>query len=115
MGKKYKVNQELVKRDRAKYFLPNGDEGYVKKHNDYVMSEVIRKYEAKQKAKLAEVVDQYGERADAVVTYLKAVAKGKEAKVDRYFGKKYLAHLRGEEIRQELMGGLRLIKNAPQK
>lgn len=115
MAKKYKTNIDLAKRDRAKYFLPEGDEGYVKKHNDFVINDAIKKYDAMQREKLRTAVEGYGERADAVVHYLKAIDRGKEKNVNRYFGKKYLAYLRGEEIRQQLMSGLTTLSKGRKK
>lgn len=115
MAKKYKVNENLAKRDRALFFKEDADQTFVERHNNAVIDEVIKKYDAQQREKLRIAVENYGERADAVVHYLKAIDRGKEPNVNRYFGRKYLAYLRGEEIRKELMSGLNTLSKARKK
>lgn len=43
------------------------------------------------------------ERVHATVRYIDALQSDKTRSAENYFGKKYLAHLRGKEIKQRIM------------
>lgn len=103
----------MQKRDHRLYFLPEGDPGFSPERNKQTIEKSIKKYEARRLKAIKQAYEEYGERADAVVTFLKAVERGKEANVDKYFGKRTLAALRGDEIRERLMSGMRIIKSGP--
>lgn len=82
---------------------PYGDPGFDPEHNRRVIAEVDawndemdRQRERDHKSKLAE-------RTTAVAQYFKNVSQGKGVPtVEQYFGRKYLAYLRGEEIVRQL-------------
>ena len=90
--------QELQKRDIALFFKEDGDEGFNPKRNKAIISQTIRKNEENRKRILREEEDNIRERADAVATYLKSKVAEGSSPVEKYFGKRYLAYLRGMKI-----------------
>lgn len=100
---------------------PNGDADFNADRNKAIIERTIKKTDkliAKKKAAYKELVD---ERTDAVASYLTAITKGKISGSDpqknilKYFGRRNLAYLRGEhirdEIRDELMRGREILKD----
>lgn len=81
-------------------FVPlNPDPDFDPKHNQQVIDNVIRKNKALFKRKHREFMDKMGERNQAVASYIHRLANTREnTNVEQYFGKHYLAYLRGEEI-----------------
>ena len=90
--------QELQKRDIALFFKEDGDEGFNPERNKAIIKETIRKNQENRKRILREEEDNIRERADAVATYLKSKVAEGSTPVEKYFGKRYLAYLRGMKI-----------------
>lgn len=86
------------KRDQAKYYLDIPDADFSPARNKAVVENSIKKFEAMRKKKMNQAVEEYRERADATVSFLRAVDRGKEGNLTKYFGRKMIAHLRGDEI-----------------
>src|SRR3990167_759842 len=88
---------------------PDGDVGFDPEHNRKVVEETIKKTDELIAKKKQEYLNAVEERVDAGVYFLKALSKGKYASSDprtqalKYFGRRELARLRGEEIKRELM------------
>lgn len=99
-------NQKL---DYGKWFKEGGDVGFSPEKNKYIIEKTIKKHEANIARKIKSYEEQVRERADAVATYLKSVANGKEKSVDAYFGRRELARLRGQQIIQKLQGNVTLL------
>jgi hypothetical protein len=70
----------------------------LKRRNDAVIESSIKKFEAMRKRKYNQAIEEYRERADATVSFIRAVDKGKSNNLYKYFGRKMIAHLRGDEI-----------------
>lgn len=88
------------------------DPGFSPERNKAIVEQTIVQYEKMRAKKLKEVDDLYAERADAVLMYLKAIDSGKNVSTaERYFGRRELARLRGDEIRQRLMANMK-VKNS---
>ena len=103
----YKSLSNQVRPEDKKYILNTPDAGFSPERNKAIIENSIKEYEAMRAKKLKDQVDQYAERADAVVTYLKSLNKGgMESNMEKYFGKKNLAYLRGQEIREKLMANM---------
>lgn len=103
----YKTISNSVRPEDKKYILDVPDAGFSPERNKFIIEQSIKDYEAMRAKKYKDQVEQYEERADAVVTYLKSLNKGAgESNMERYFGRKNLAYLRGEEIREKLMAGM---------
>ena len=78
--------------------------GFSPRRNKSVVEGTIKKYELMRKRKMADFVDKLRERTDAAASFLKSRLVSSNPKaVDRYFGKTYLAHLRGEDIKTQLI------------
>lgn len=80
-------------------------------HNKKVIDESIKKYNAMRRKKEREFDEGNKERAQAASMYLKSLEQGNTSEdVEKYFGKRYLAYLRGEQIRNELQERLRVLR-----
>ncbi len=87
-----------------KFVVATPDAGFDPRKNKMVIDECIREYEAMRKKKLQQSQEGIGERSDAVATYIKSnLASSKDTPVQRYFGRRWLAYLRGDQIKDELM------------
>jgi len=91
------------------YQKPDGDIGFSVEHNRRVIAETIKKNKENEKRLKKEYLENVEERIDASTYFLKALANSKYASSDphtqalKYFGRRELARLRGEQIKQELM------------
>lgn len=94
---------KMEEMDYRKFYLEKGDPGFNPDRNRWVVENSIRKADAMRERKRKEFIDEYMERADAIVTYLKAIDRGKvHTNIVDFFGKHNLAHLNGEDKRKEL-------------
>ncbi len=94
------------KDDYQKFHLEIPEPGFSPERNKLVVENSIKKYEANQLAKKKKFRDQTFERADAIATYFQVIRQGRRMDLRKFFTPKYLAYLRGEEIRQEYMANL---------
>lgn len=101
----FKDIKEEQQRDHDLYFIEDGEAGFSPEHNKFVIENTIKKYNQKRKQQQQKYRENLGERSDAVATYLKHLTQGKDTPVEKYFSKKTLAYLRGEEITQKLKSG----------
>jgi len=86
------------KEDYKKYFVEGGEKGFSPARNKYIVEKTIAKTDKLRILKNKEWVEGLRERADAVDTYLRSrIAQG-STPVEHYFGKKWLAYLRGQKI-----------------
>lgn len=87
-----------------KFYVVTPDPDFNPDRNKAIIENSIKKYEATRKKKNAEYVDKLRERTDAVATYLKSRWAESDRPVEKYFGKRMLAHLRAQKIVQKLKG-----------
>lgn len=101
-------------RDHKKYFIEKGDEGFNPKRNQHIVNDTIKKYELMRRNKMYDYINALGERTQAIAFYLKSLI-GSGKPVEKYFGKRWLAYLRGQRIRQILQqkytGPIRELRN----
>ena len=97
--------------DDKKFYLEIPDPDFSPARNAAIVQGTIKKYNKTQLEKKREHVDKYGERIDAIVSYLKTTEKKPGYDMLRYFEPKYLAFLRGDDIRRELLMRSKLIDN----
>ena len=103
--------EEILKDDHQRYFVKD-PENFSAARNKSIIEKTIEDYEEMRRKKAQEKVEKYGERADAVISYLKSIDSGKNVgSMEKYFGKRYLAYLRGQAIRDQLMAGLTIKNN----
>ena len=101
------------------YERPNGDPDFDLEHNRKVIADTIRKTKANEARLHKEYMNKVEERVDATVSLLKAMERRKfnsetdnaEAFALSHFAKEELARLRGQQIREELLGRLVMNKN----
>lgn len=93
--------------DYKKWYMEKPDPGFSPERNKYMIEKSIIKSKLLRERRSKDYIEKIRERADAVATYLKAVEGGKEDNVDRYFGRKMLAHLRGQKILEEVKGRMK--------
>ena len=86
-----------------KRFLKEETSGFSPDYNSWVIGNSIKKYEAQRKAKMKVYIESVRERTSAVADYL---FSGTEKTVEKYFGTRTLAHLRGEDIVNRLQGNV---------
>lgn len=100
----------MQKADHDRFYVKDPT-GFSAARNKAIVEQTIQEYDAMRAKKAAEHDDSYAERSDAVVSYLKHLDQGLgESNMSRYFGKKTLAYLRGQQIRETLMKGM-TVKN----
>lgn len=91
---------KVTKKDVEKFYVAKPDPSFNPDRNKFIIEDTIRKYEATVIRKQKEYRDKVGERADAVATYLKSRLVG--SPIEKYFGRRQLAELRGQKIIQKL-------------
>lgn len=95
---------------------PHGDPDFDPEHNKRVIAEVNAANDELDKKKDRDHSSDVRERSNAAVSYLQNVSQGKGVTdVDKYFGKRYLAHLRGEEIVKKLKMNPAILKKMRNK
>ena len=99
--------KDLQKEDYQRFFVPDGkvDPNFSPARNKAIIEKSIKDYEALRARKAISQDDAFGERSDAIASYLfsKEVDSGGENSMKKYFGKRTLAYLRGMQIRDQLM------------
>jgi len=70
--------------------------------NRAVVEKTIKKMDKMQKEKLKDYTNQIRDRSSAVASFFKHVNNGKHNNILKYFGKRELARLRGEDIANQL-------------
>lgn len=93
------------KDDRDRYLIKGEvslDGDALARHNKAVIEETIEKYERDRAIRQKLFAEQLEERSDAVSSFLKAKDKGYEGDSLRYFGKRELARLRGQQIVEKI-------------
>lgn len=96
--------------DYKKWFKEGGDIGFSPKRNKTIIENSIKKYEKTRFDKAMAYIGQIRERASAVESYLTYVNKGGSNTVEKYFGKKEMARLRGEDIANQLRASVPIVK-----
>lgn len=106
-----KYIKKVHKRDYK--FVPKKPEvGFSPERNEQIINEIIEETDQIRAKKRREFDTKLQERTDAVATYLHSLDQGgKSSNIEKYFGRRHLAYLRGEEIIRELQSGLTVVKN----
>lgn len=92
---------KLDKRD-YRFVLDKPDADFSPERNKKIIEDSIRAYELKRSSVFKKFYEGVRERAEAVASFLDHVNKGGGNDVDKYFGPKMLAKLRGLEILDEI-------------
>ena len=98
--------KKIVKED-YKFVPVDVDSGFNADHNKKVIEETIRINDRNRRLKVSDYKDKLRARTDAVANYVKSVDNGETSSdVLKFFGRKEIARLRGEEIRETILGKL---------
>jgi hypothetical protein len=107
----YKPKNLGVSRQDWKYVNADPDPDFNADHNNKVIEETIQDNELRRKRAKKRFDDGIRDRSEAISVYLKSLQRGgKTSDFNKYFGRREIARLRGEEI----MGALKA-HYAPQK
>ena len=86
-----------------KWWPDKPDVDFSPSRNKAIIEGTIKQYEADRAKKMAEFKEGLAERTDATTSYLTGrYGIHRSTPVERYFGKRYLAYLRGQDIIGEL-------------
>ena len=113
-----KTKKDNISRKDWKYLeqKPYGDENFDPEHNKRVIEEVDAWNDEMDRKRKREFKEKTQERVSAIAHYFTNVTQGKGVSgVDKYFGKRYLAYLRGEEIVRQLKSNPQLVEKLKQK
>jgi hypothetical protein len=92
--------------DDKKFFVEKGDPGFSPERNKRVIEDTIKKYELQRAKKIKEFREGLAERSDALATWIGSLKGWKSGTpADRYFGRRMIAYLRGDALREKLMNG----------
>lgn len=80
---------------------PDPDPGFSPERNKRVIENSIKKYEKVRTAKIKAWREGVAERSDALAQYFSS-PKFTSTPFGKYFGKKWMAYLRGEKILDEI-------------
>ena len=108
-----KTKKDEIARKDWKFMeqMPYGDLGFSEEHNRKVVAEVDAWNDEMDRMRSREYKEKVRERTDAVGSYFRNITQGKGVHgVDEYFGRRYLAYLRGEEIVKQLKSNPALIE-----
>lgn len=90
---------------------PYGDPDFSEEHNRKVIAEVDEWNDKMDRQRERDFKEKTAERTSAVAQYLKNITHGKGIKdIDKYFGKRYLAYLRAQEIVKKLQASPELVE-----
>lgn len=103
-----------IQKEDQKFFIEKGDPGFNPDRNKFIIDWTIKRAEEQKAARDKAFKDDIAERSDALATYFRSrAAESTSTPIDKYFGKKTLAHLRGmkiaEVIKTKLAGREQLV------
>ncbi len=93
---------------------PDGDPDFSAEKNAEVIANVIKKTDKMRRQKNREFEAGMRERNEATAQYLKALEGGASTDAEKYFGRRELARLRGEEVLNRLKGDASLLEKVKQ-
>lgn len=85
-----------------KFFKPEGDPGFSPARNKHIIDETIKDYELNRNRKMRDYEKALKERTDAVACYLTSPHGAGSKPVEKYFGRKWLIKLRGEQLLERI-------------
>ena len=108
-----KTKADKISRKDWKYLeqKPYGDDNFSVEHNRRVIAEVDEWNDAMDARRERVHKEAILERATAAAGYLRNIAQGRGVSgIDKYFGRRYAAYLRGEEIVKQLKANPALVE-----
>lgn len=100
---------DLIAPQDLKYVKVDPNPDFDPDHNKAVIEKTIKDNEKLVKARTNEALEKVKERNNAVAIYLRSLNQGgKATDREKFFGKKYIAYLRGKEVMEQLKGQMML-------
>ena len=81
---------------------PEGDADFSEEKNNEIIANIIKKTDKNHRKKSREFQTNLRERTEATASFLKALENGASTDAEKFFGKRELARLRGEEVLNKL-------------
>lgn len=103
------INTSHEAEDYQRFYVAKPDPDFSERHNAYVIEKTIKDNENARKKKHKDYVEKVAERVDAAMSYIKHLESGGSSPAERYFGKRELAHLRGQKILAEVKNGMKVL------
>ena len=104
-----KGRPDLIQPQDLKFVSADPDPNFDPIHNAAVIEKTIRDNEKLVRERNNDALERTKERTNALAIYLRSINQGgKTTDYQKFFGKKYLAYLRGKEIMEQLKGQLEL-------
>lgn len=104
-----KGRPDLISPQDLKYVQVDPDPNFDPEHNKRVIEKTIKDNEKLVKSRNNASLEGVRERNNAVAIYLRSLNQGgKATDHEKFFGKKYLAYLRGKEVMDQIRGQMEL-------
>ena len=104
-----KGRPDLIQPQDLKYVNVDPDPNFDPEHNRAVIEKTIKDNEKLVKTRNEQALEGVKERNNALAIYLRSLNQGgKATDHEKFFGRKYLAYLRGKEIMNNLKGQMML-------
>ena len=104
-----KTRDDYVAPQDLKYVKPDPESGFDPMKNQEIIEGTIKWTDRMARQKDNEALEKVKERTNAVKTYVQGLSEGgRSTDREKFFGKKYLAYLRGQEIVNKIKGQLAL-------
>ena len=100
-----KSRPDLVQPQDLKYVRVDPDPEFDPIHNQAIIEKTIKDNQELVKSRNNTALEGAKERNNALAIYLRSLNQGgKATNYEKFFGKKYLAYLRGKEIMEKIKG-----------
>ena len=91
-------------KDYKRYYVDNPGSGFSPERNSYIVEKTIKETDKAIRDRKKAYQDKVAERSEAVASYIKYLDKGGGFSAEKYFGRRNLAHLRGQKIIETIKG-----------
>ena len=91
---------KITEKDHRRYFQEKG--GFSPERNQHIIDSTIREHDRQVKAKEKDYLDKLMERTNAAAWYLLSRKANSGYGLEKYFSKRELAHLQGQQIVNKL-------------
>ena len=103
------MKPSLIAPQDLKYVSVDPDPAFDSERNKQIIEKTIRDNQRLVKKRTETTVEGVKERTNALAIYLRSISQGgKSTNYEKFFGKKYLAYLRGKEVMEKIKGQLML-------
>lgn len=98
-----KTKPDYIAPQDLRYVKVDPDPNFDPDHNKEVIEKTIKDNEKLRRSRLRDSEDKVKERSNALAIYLRSLSQGgKSTSLEKFFGKKYLAYLRGKEVMENI-------------